>query len=73
LPTRWHDPEKDIGNLEPGETVFQSPDHIVEVIPATPHSWSEILEAHRAANRTGAASRPRATAAFNSHRSLRRG
>jgi hypothetical protein len=22
LPTRWHDPEKDIGNLEPGQSAF---------------------------------------------------
>jgi hypothetical protein len=72
LPTRWHDPEKDIGNLEPGQSAFQSPDRIVEVIPATPYSWDEIIAAHRAANRTGAAPRPRATAGFNSHRSLRR-
>jgi hypothetical protein len=72
LPTRWHDPEKDIGNLEPGQPAFrESPDRIVETIPATPHSWDEIIAAHRQANRT-AAPRPRATAAFNSHRSLRR-
>jgi hypothetical protein len=71
LASRYVDPAKSLGNLEPGEMLFRPAP--VEVIPMTPYSADELIAAHRAHHRgRGSAPAPFRSAPYR-HRSLRRG
>lgn len=71
MTARYHDPERDRGNLEPGQTLLGEP--IIEVVEGRSYSWPDEIERQKtvAFHRHYAPRAPRPTASFN-HRSLRR-
>ena len=42
------DPSRDVGNLQPGETLFRT--EPVGTFPMNPYSWDELIALHRTRN-----------------------
>jgi hypothetical protein len=58
LAARYRDPSRDVGNLEPGATLFRP--EPVESFPFCPYSADQIIAAHRLRNASRVPPPPRA-------------
>jgi hypothetical protein len=82
LPARYVDPETARGNLPEGQHLFRSSDGFSDTVVERGIPFSRVYDASEELWRirrqiyprpAGSPGRPRASVAFNTHRSLRRG